>query len=448
MILFDLATAANMAGGLARGTAQITRVNTDSRTIQPGDLFVALRGERFDGHDYAAMALLAGAAAVMVDESAALHLTPSIVVEDTRLALGRLAACWRMQQGPTVVAITGSSGKTTVKEMLASILRHAVGEEAVLATKGNLNNDIGVPLTLLQLTGAQRYAVIETGMNHAGELDYLSRMVAPDVVLVNNAGSAHMGLLGSVTAVAQAKGELIAASPAHAVVVINADDTHAGLWRQLAGARKRIEFGRMADCQVSYTLHSESSQVCIRLPDGLLDFCLPVPGQHNVMNALAAISAAHALGIDHAGMIAGLTAFVSPAGRLVRTRLGNGVTLLDDSYNANPESMRAAIDVLVGQPGRHVLVLGDMGELGEAGASEHRAIGAYARQRGIDTLLVLGDAGPETGSGFGPAAKVYVHLDDLLKELQVHLLDNVTVLVKGSRFMRMERVVDYVKGSS
>ena len=243
MSLFNLQDAAQMAGGMARGQADIVRVSTDSRQILPGDLFVALRGERFDGHAFAANALLAGAAAVMIDRDEYVGLQPSIVVQDTRLALGRMAAAWRKRQVLKMAAITGSSGKTTVKEMLASIMRHAAGTSAVLATKGNLNNDIGVPLTLLQLTAEHRYAVIEMGMNHAGELDYLSRLAGADLVLVNNAGHAHVGMLGSVEAVARAKGEIITGSPGGAVVVINADDAYAGLWRELAASRPIMTFG-------------------------------------------------------------------------------------------------------------------------------------------------------------------------------------------------------------
>ena len=449
MSLFNLQDAAQMAGGMARGQADIVRVSTDSRQILPGDLFVALRGERFDGHAFAANALLAGAAAVMIDRDEYVGLQPSIVVQDTRLALGRMAAAWRKRQVLKMAAITGSSGKTTVKEMLASIMRHAAGTSAVLATKGNLNNDIGVPLTLLQLTAEHRYAVIEMGMNHAGELDYLSRLAGADLVLVNNAGHAHVGMLGSVEAVARAKGEIITGSPGGAVVVINADDAYAGLWRELAASRPIMTFGleKQAQCRATFELQAESSLVHLESPAGAADFCLPVAGRHNVMNALAAACAAQGLGIGLEDIVAGLEAFSAPAGRQVSLRLANGATLIDDTYNANPESVRAAIEVLAGRSGQRWLVLGDMGELGDASLEAHRQLGEYASKQGIDRLFTLGEDSRVAATAFGKNGRSYLQLEDLLTDLRSGLGGDVTVLVKGSRFMRMERVIQELKGS-
>ena len=448
MSMMTLQDVARMTGGTARGEAEISRVSTDSRQVQPGDLFVALRGERFDGHVYAAKAQLDGAHAVMVDTEGYLDLIPAVVVDDTRLALGRLAAGWRQQQQLRLAAITGSSGKTTVKEMLAAILRQAAGESAVLATRGNLNNDIGVPLTLLGLNADHRYAVIEMGMNHAGELDYLSRLAGADLVLVNNAGHAHVGMLGSVEAVARAKGEIISGSPGGAIVVINADDAYAGLWRALAGNRRIMTFGleNEAQCRATFELQAESSQMHMVLSEGSADFWLPVPGRHNVMNALAAACAAEGLGIRLADIVAGLAAFQPPAGRQVHWRLDNGATLIDDTYNANPESVRAAIDVLANRPGSRWLVLGDMGELGEASPSAHHAVGAYARKIGLDRLFALGEASRAAVDAFGGAGQHHEQVEALLTELKSGLRSDVTVLVKGSRFMRMERVVQGLRG--
>lgn len=417
-------------------------VATDSRNLPPGALFVALRGERFDGHAYAARALELGAAAVMVEASAKLGLAPAIVVPDSRLGLGRLAAWHRHRMPARVAAITGSNGKTTVKEMLAAILAAEAGESAVLATRGNFNNEIGMPLTLLRLTPEHRYAVLEMGMNHAGELDYLSHLAEPDVALINNALRAHLEGLGSVEAVARAKGEIYAGLKPDGVALVNADDAHAGLWHKLAGGRRVVTFGLDAgDIRGESECLPDASKLVLHTPAGRVATRLSVPGLHNVRNAVAAAALAHVLDIPLASIADGLARFAGVKGRLQVHLCILGARLIDDTYNANPDSVTAAIAVLAAQPGTRLLVLGDMGELGADAASLHREIGATARAAGIDRLLCLGEMSVEAAAAFGPGAMHFERIEELLAEIEVALGPDVTVLVKGSRFMKMERVV-------
>ncbi len=441
-------TAALAIGGIVRGeSVAFARVVTDSRAVQPGDLFVALHGEHFDGHAYVQTACNAGAVAVMVDDEKTIGDCPAIVVDDTRLALGRLAAWWRQVLGTRIVAITGSSGKTTVKEMLASIARSALGSEQVLATQGNLNNDIGVPLTLLGLRAEHRIGVIEMGMNHAGEIDGLVRMADPDVVLINNAGSAHLGLLGSHEAVARAKGEIVAGAGEQAVVVLNGDDRFVGLWRELAQERQLLHFARFAEADIVGRAQTDidGSYLQIATPTGEMSLRLSLPGEHNVMNALAATAGAVALGLPLAAVRTGLSAMQAPKGRMQHKRALHGAWLLDDTYNANPESVRAAILTLAARPGKRVLVLGDMGELGDAAERAHREVGEFARASGIDALLAIGSMSLQAVEAFGVQGQHFVDMDALVQAVQPILAADVTVLVKGSRFMQMERVVAQIE---
>ena len=448
MSMMSTKTAAGITGGIVRGgDIGFARVSTDSRKIRNGDLFVALRGERFDGHLYAQAALDAGAAAVLVDSADAGTTEPAIMVADTRLALGVLSAHWRKTQHARIIGITGSSGKTTVKEMLASILRVEAGDDAVLATAGNLNNDIGMPLTLLSLNDKHRYGVIEMGMNHRGELDYLSRLACPDIVLINNAGTAHIGLLGSLQAIAEAKGEILTGCAQTEIAIINADDIYAPLWRQLAANKKVVEFGvdsAAASIRGRYEAHAEYSDIRLDLAGNVRTLRLPVPGKHNVMNALAAAAAAWALGVPAEAIVAGLQEFGGIYGRLQYKPGRNGAVVIDDSYNANPDSVRAAISVLANVKGTRLLVLGDMGELGDNGIAAHADIGAYARQAGIEGLFTLGELSRESATAFGAGAQHFAEMSELGAALLPRLAPGVTVLVKGSRFMGMERAIDMV----
>ncbi len=432
---------AQWAGGIRRGVeVECHRVTTDSRDVQPGDLFIALRGEKFDGHAFAARALQAGAVAVMVEDGAGLDLEPSVVVRDTRQALGRLAAGWRGNLPVRVALITGSSGKTTVKEMLAAMLRAQAGEAAVLATRGNRNNEIGLPLTLLELRAGHSFAVLEAGMNHAGELAWLTEVAQPDLVLVNNAGSAHIGLLGSAEAVARAKGEIVGASPAGARVVLNADDRFFSLWRTMAGAREVCSFGFAAAADVRGIWDGQGLLQVSGLATGVETFNLALPGRHNAANALAALAAAAELGVALPAMRAGLASVRLPHGRLEFLPGRNGARLIDDSYNANPESVRAAIAVLAACSGKRILVFGDMGELGEQGAAAHRAVGEQAHAAGIDALYALGEASRASVEAFGIGGRHFASVEELAGDLAGQMDATTTVLVKGSRFMAMERV--------
>ena len=442
--MMHLAEAAQALGAKVKGAdVEFTSVSTDTRTLRPGALFVALRGERFDGHDFVAQALAAGAVAAMVDEKFVGE-GALLVVEDTRLGLGHLAAYWRGKFDLPLVAVTGSNGKTTVKEMIAAILRAACGDDArVLATEGNLNNDIGVPQMLLRLNAAHRYAVIEMGMNHFGEIDYLSRMAAPNVALVNNAQAAHLAGLGSVEGVARAKGEIYGGLKAGGIAVINADDAYASLWRDLAAGKTILEFALDHSAAVSGSYQSlpDGVELEIVVPQGKVRTRLNAAGVHNVRNALAASAVASALNVPCEVIGQGLARFAPVKGRLQRKPALHGATLIDDSYNANPDSMRAAIDVLAAVSGKKVLVLGDMGELGEDAWALHGEIGAYAKQRGIDVLFCLGDNARNMAAQFGQNAWHFERIEELLADLENLLASEVAVLVKGSRFMQMERVV-------
>lgn len=457
MSLMRLSEAARAIPAELRGEDRaFDAVSTDTRALVPQALFVALKGERFDGHDFVARAADAGAAAAMVEDSGfriqdSAKSLPLLLVKNTRLALGTLSAYWRNKFSMPLVALTGSNGKTTVKEMLASILREAVlaesriqnPESCVLATRGNLNNDIGVPLTLLELGPGHRYAVVEMGMNHAGEIRYLTRLAAPDVALVNNAGPAHFEFFGSVEAIARAKGEIFEGLQPGGTAVINADDRHAGLWRSLAGDRRVVEFGLSHPATVSarYALRYLESEIVVRTPHGEAQAVLRAPGLHNVRNALAASAAATALEVPAPAIARGLAGYAGIRGRLQKKAALHGATLIDDTYNANPESVRAAVAVLAQAPGRRLLVLGDMGELGAGTAQMHAEVGRFARESGVERLLTLGEHAAHAAHAFGAGGRHFTRIEDLLVEVENALTPDVVVLVKGSRFMQMERVV-------
>jgi UDP-N-acetylmuramoyl-tripeptide--D-alanyl-D-alanine ligase len=433
-------------GQLIGADVEFCCVGTDSRAIKKGQLFVALKGENFDGHEYAAQSLEQGASAVLVSKAS--NASPAVVVEDTRLALGDLASHWRAKFDMPVVAITGSNGKTTVKEMLASILKVAAGDDAsVLATQGNLNNDIGLPMTMLNLGKQHRYAVLEMGMNHRGELSYLTNLAKPNIALVNNAGTAHIGELGSVEAIANAKGEIFEGLADSGTAIINADDVFADLWKQLASKHQQITFGLKvkADVTAKYQLHAASSDVELIVPNGTVKFLLPAPGLHNVSNALAAASAALALNVPLEKIATGLSNFAGVKGRLQTKQGFAGAKVIDDTYNANPMSMKAAIDVIKASAGQRIFVMGDMAELGADAASMHAEIGRYAKVAGIEKFYALGELTKNAVTAFGAKAMHFETVEALAESLKGMMNAETTVLVKGSRSMRMERVVDEIQ---
>jgi UDP-N-acetylmuramoyl-tripeptide--D-alanyl-D-alanine ligase len=448
--MMRLAEAGAMIGVPHQGAdAEFTSVGSDSRAVTRGMLFVALKGERFDGHDHVAEAIAKGAAGALVSrEFAVAHPgLPLIAVIDTREALGQLAAAWRARFAIPLLGITGSNGKTTVKEMCAAILRRHYGDAAVLATAGNLNNDIGLPLTLLRLRPGHRAAVIEMGMNHPGEISYLTRIARPTVALVNNAQRAHLEGLGTLTAVARAKGEIFEGLAADGVAVINADDPHAALWRDLCRERIVSSFGLAAGADVRgvWRQHGFGGGLELKTATGTATLELAVPGEHNARNALAAAASCLAAGVPLDVVVAGLAAYGGVKGRLQRRAGLGGATVIDDSYNANPDSMRAAIDVLAGVPGRRILVMGDMGEVGEAAAQFHDEIGGHAKSRGIERLFALGEHSRDAVHNFGEGARHCASVEELVEALKPELAADVTVLVKGSRFMKMERVVEAIE---
>ncbi|WP_332777253.1 UDP-N-acetylmuramoyl-tripeptide--D-alanyl-D-alanine ligase [Polaromonas sp.] len=430
------------------GEVRVNRVHTDTRTLQAGDLFVVLKGERFDAHDFLAQAKDKGAVAAIAHHGLAHAGLPGLEVADSKLALGQLAAGWRSQFELPLIAVTGSNGKTTVTQMIASILR-AWKQGQAFATEGNLNNDIGVPLTLLRLQRSHRVGVVELGMNHPGEIAYLSAIAKPTVALVNNAQREHLEFMATVEAVACENGSVIESLGAQGVAVFPADDEYSGVWRALAGSRPVLTFAEtgLADVTADAGWTGSYWQVNATTPSGSFEFELAVAGRHNVKNALAATACALAAGTPLAAIAAGLSAFVPVKGRSRAATIslqGRSFTLIDDTYNANPDSMRAAIDVLANLPGPRLLVLGDMGEVGDRGPEFHQEIGQYARQSGIEGLLCIGDLMKHSAAAF-PGAHHHDSMDSLIELTRQMLGQQGSVLVKGSRFMKMERVVQAIE---
>ena len=424
-------------------------VSTDSRTVAPGALFVALRGEVFDAHDFLAQVATKNVAAVVVEALPEGWTLPAIVVPDTLVALGRIANYWRRQFAMPVIGVTGSNGKTTVKEMIAAILAAAHGEDGRLATRGNLNNEIGVPLTLFRLSAEHRAAVVELGMNHPGEIGRLAVIAAPTIGMVNNAQREHQEFMHTVEAVARENGCVLAALPPDGVAVFPAQDEFTPIWQQLSAGRKVLTFGLTKEADVSCTFRADDFGnqmfVTIRTDAAPLQFYigLQAAGEHNVRNALAAIACAYAAGIAPERIKAGLDSFAPVSGRLQRKRASNGAVVIDDTYNANPDSVRAAIDVLANAAAPRVLVLGDMGEVGTQGREFHEEIAAYAAARGIEQVLVTG----ELAAHMRAHARHFEQFDALLSAVDAAVTPETTVLIKGSRFMKMERVVQHLIGS-
>jgi len=449
-IIMDLLTAAiAVDGNIAGDNVAFSGVSTDSRTLSTGELFLALRGENFDGHDFIATAKARGAAAALVDSAALTQLAgvelPLLVVADTRLALGALAANWRARFNLPLVAVTGSNGKTTTKEMIASIFQAAFGD-SVLATQGNFNNDIGLPLTLLKLNAVHRAAIIEMGMNHPGEIGYLAHLARPTVALVTNAQRAHLAGMGSLETIAREKGSVFGGLGKNGVAVINLDDPWSDVWREQSSNSRALAFSfvQPADVCGHYQARGLENHLGISVGDAHIDVSLAVPGAHNARNALAAATAAIAAGVTLDAVRDGLLAFRGVKGRLQRRDGRNGAVVLDDSYNANPDSVRAGIDVLAATVGRKILVLGDMGEIGDMSGQFHDEVGGYAKSQGVDRLLALGDSSALAARNFGAGGQHFKKIEDLIEALNDELTADTTVLIKGSRFMRMERVVNAI----
>ncbi|UUZ72987.1 UDP-N-acetylmuramoyl-tripeptide--D-alanyl-D-alanine ligase [Polaromonas sp. P1(28)-8] len=429
------------------GSVKPLRVHTDTRSLQAGDLFVALKGERFDAHDFLAQAKAQGAVAAIAHHGLAAAGLPGLEVADSKLALGQLAAGWRSQFSLPLIAVTGSNGKTTVTQMIAAILRAWKSTQA-FATEGNLNNDIGVPLTLLRLRASHAVGVVELGMNHPGEIAYLAALAKPGVALVNNAQREHLEFMATVEAVARENGSVLQALGTDGIAVFPADDDYTAIWRGLAGARRVLTFAQTgpADVTAQAQWSGDCWQVAARTPAGPLDFPLHIAGRHNVKNALAATACALAAGVPLPVIAAGLSEFAPVKGRsrALTVRLANRVvTLIDDTYNANPDSMRAAIEVLAELPAPRLLVMGDMGEVGDQGPQFHEEAGRYAHARGIEQLFTLGAQSQRAGTAFG-AGRHFSQMADLAAAVVAELPQAGSVLVKGSRFMKMEQVVQAI----
>lgn len=418
---------------------RIDGVSSDSRALMPGQLFVALKGPNFDAHDYLAQALAAGAVAVMVERRMSVA-APQLVVGDTLQALGKLGAAWRQELGLPMIAVTGSNGKTTVKEIMASILAQT---GPIFATKGNLNNDIGVPLTLLSIETQHVAAVVEMGANHAKEIEYLTNLTHPNVAVLTNAAAAHLEGFGSLAGVANAKGEIFQGLQGTGWAVINADDQYVDLWRQLAAPNSIITFGlnNAADVSCQWQWSQQGMQLDVSLPEDNFSCHLDLIGRHNVMNALAAIAATKSAGVPVEAIKQGIEAMQAVPGRLQMKQGAGEAMVIDDTYNANPTSLRAALDVLTHFQGQKVLALGDMGELGEDTPALHREAGGTAKSLGIDRLYALGENSALAVQEFGANAEHFNSHESLVDALKKAMHKDTVVLVKGSRSMKMERVV-------
>lgn len=449
--LWDLLT--GLSGAYVHGHAapQILRVHTDTRTVQAGDLFVALKGERFDAHEFLPQAAAAGAVAAVASHGLRAAGLVGVEVPDTRVALGQLAQRWRQKFDVPLIGVTGSNGKTTVTQMVASILRTATAD-AALATQGNLNNDIGVPLTVLRLREHHKMAVIELGMNHPGEILALARMALPTVVLVNNAQREHQEFMHTVEAVARENASAFEVLKTSGVAVFPSDDTYSGLWKTMADQQgcQTLHFSD-TDTQADVYGHAQwvdgMWQMTLRTPQGEATLRLQIAGRHNVRNALAASACAHAAGVRLADIVVGLEKFEPVQGRSRAVALEletKRITLVDDTYNANPDSVRAAIDVLAELPGPSLLILGDMGEVGEQGLAFHDEVLRYALAQGIQQIWVTGawmEQASQPMLHASPALRYWARVEDMLPALEQQASGYASLLVKGSRFMRMERVI-------
>ena len=447
MSLDSLAAVALAVDGRLVGVdADFSAVSTDTRTLQAGELLFALKGDRFDASDFVAQAAEQGAVGAVVEHHVAADIA-QVEVADTRLALGDYAKAWRRRYNIPAVGVTGSNGKTTVKEMVAAIMRASTGsDDAVLATKGNLNNDIGLPLTVLQLRERHEIAVFEMGASAAGEIKYLASVAAPQVGIVTNAAAAHLEGFGSLAGVANAKGELFSALPEHGIAVLNHDDAFYDCWRERCGHVAQLSFGQSSAADFFATKIEEDPDAPelrfeLHSPLGDVPLSLPMAGRHNVLNALAAAAASVSLGADLDAVAQGLRSMANVGGRLRLVAGAKGVRVFDDTYNANPDSVNAAIEFIAAQTGTRWLVLGDMGELGPDAPGLHSMVGEQVARANIDGLWCVGELSRSTAIAFGDSAHWYADVAALIEALSDAMVPNVTVLVKGSRFMELERVV-------
>src|SRR5512138_212565 len=431
------------AGELVGDDCAFDSVSTDSRTLRPGALFVALSGENFDGHVFVPAAIERGAVAALVGRTLPVSI-PQVVVSDPLAALTAFAREWRRQFAIPMIGVTGSNGKTTTKELIGSILSR-VGP--TLVTRGNLNNHIGVPLTLLGLSAEHRFAIIEMGANHQGEIAHLMSVAEPTIGIVTNAGAAHLEGFGSLQGVAVGKGEMFRALPSEGVAVINADDAFASMWRDNRSAEKMLTFG--FEQQASFMAHKVSAksdaagfrvEFELITPEGAREATLALAGLHNLRNALGAAAAAYAAGASVDDIVAGLAAMKPVSGRLELKSAINGAFLVDDSYNANPSSLKAGLDALREFGGARWLVLGEMKELGDSADALHAEVGRYARDAGIQRLLAVGERSRYAVEAFGPGAQWFADLDALIADARSSLREGVAVLIKGSRANKLERV--------
>ncbi|OGT47465.1 MAG: hypothetical protein A3E83_01860 [Gammaproteobacteria bacterium RIFCSPHIGHO2_12_FULL_41_20] len=427
-----------------------TGVSIDTRTLQPQNLFVAITGEHADGHNFIEEAQRQGAHAALVQHKVASTL-PQVAVSDTIVALGKIAAAQRKQFTLPLIAVTGSNGKTTLKNMIASILQAACGANPshMLATTGNLNNHLGLPLTLTRLDKQHRYAVLEMGMNHPGEIAYLTKIAQPSVAVINNAAPAHLEGLQDVIGVARAKGEIFLGLQPHGIGILNRDDAFFDLWKNLLGKHEFLTFGIQQTADVTAVISASASNISpvftLQTPMGHIDIHLPLPGRHNIMNALAAAATTLAVNIDLPTIKAGLESVRSAPGRLQIYPIGQGIRLIDDTYNANPASLGAAIDMLASQDGKKILILGDMKELGPQTEALHFHAGQSIKNSGIDYLFTFGQFSAETSRGFGEKAQHFNNQQQVAEAVKPLLHAPATVLIKGSRSMRMENIVAMLK---
>lgn len=423
-------------GKLLGDDLMVHGVTTDTRQAGQGELFIALTGPNFDGHDYVEQAVAKGVAALIVSREVAAPI-PQVIVDDTRIALGRLANAWRKQFSIPLVAITGSNGKTTVKEITTSILQQ---RHNVLATEGNLNNDIGVPLTLLRLTPDHDAAVIEMGANHPKEIEYLTHIAQPTVAVITNAGPAHLEGFGDLDGVARAKGEIYASLTEEDAAIINRDDKYHDYWLSLCAGNNVSTFG--INTEADFSAAKQNHQIVLSTPGGNISVNFHLPGKHNLSNALAATAACSAIGVTLDEVKDGLEAIQGVKGRLQLKQGKSGSRIIDDTYNANPASLTAALEVLKDFPGTHLLALGDMGELGTATEQLHREAGEQARKSGVNKLFAIGKFAKHSVTSFGQHGYVFDDQPSMISEISSNLGNDVTLLVKGSRVMQMENVVN------